>query len=478
MSTPISGNLAFLRTSGSPQLSRIARGVETIETAHNTVQKVRRWYRSRTMYAVRLTSDDGVLYRETLARLLDMLPEVSQRALRAYTVRHHDYDYDEPVPASPRGMQLRFTYDAKHREATVDIGGHPVRVAIETPDPPGVEGRRQRTLVETLRLEAKDHAGLRALQGWLAEIVAESNQRTVNPSIKSVGTYGDWRSLPDQPWRTLDTVVLATGQRERLVADLEDFLGREQNYVRLGMPWHRGYLLYGPPGTGKTSLVKGLAHHFGLDLWTLSLSDLKQDANLLGLIGEVSQRSILLIEDVDAFRAATGRDSEGNEVTISGLLNAIDGVATPHGLITFFTTNHPETLDPALTRPGRIDVKEEIGLPTGEQASRLFQVVYGVGPRTLWRVPDGTTTADLMEIFKRHLDDPDAAEAALRGGGRVTPEAAKRIAHVGRALGVDPGGDNGGSITVNVMPGEQRSDGATGQRVAMELGRIDRAHRR
>src|SRR5206468_9032521 len=108
--------------SGNPHLSRVAHAIETVETAHNSVRKLQRWYRSRTTYAVRLTSDDGLLYRETLARLLDMLPEVSQRALRAYTVRDRRYDpYDDDVPAPSAGnatgaLQLHRPYDAKHRE--------------------------------------------------------------------------------------------------------------------------------------------------------------------------------------------------------------------------------------------------------------------------------------------------------------------------------------------------------------------------
>lgn len=429
---------AGIPASSDPTLSRITRAVEMVETATNLLRRGRNWYRARTTYAIRITSDDGALYRDALAAVVADLPETSQRALRAYVTREpgsrSTSPWDDEVAAPSGGhaqprMRLRYIYDARYREATVTIAGHPIRVAIETPDTSPPEGPRMKMVQDTLRLEARDLDGLRALQDWLAEIIQVANRRELNPQVWSVGSYGDWRSMPGLPWRTLDSVVLTAGQRERIVADLEEFLRREATYVRNGWPWHRGYLLYGPPGTGKSSLVKGLAHYLGLDLFCMSLSDLKQDANLLGLIGEVNPRSILLIEDIDAFHAATRRESEGNEVTISGLLNAIDGVATPHGLITVFTTNHPEELDAALTRPGRVDLREEIGLPDDEQATRLFQVVYGHAPRTRWSVPCGATTADLMEIFKQHIDDPDGAEREI--GRRLpvdTPPAVTAIA--------------------------------------------------
>jgi chaperone BCS1 len=211
-------------------------------------------------------------------------------------------------------------------------------------------------------------------------------------------------------------VVLREGQMETLVGDLGEFLGREADYVRRGLPWHRGYLLQGPPGTGKTSLTKALAHEFGLDLWYAPLGDLSKDTNLLALLSEVRPRSMLLLEDIDIYHAATTREAEADRVTLSGLLNALDGVSTPHGLITVLTSNEPKVLDDALVRPGRIDRVEDIDYVTQEQAGRLFAYFYQRPPRGGWVVDAQTSTADLTELFKRHMDDPDGAEAALHHG--------------------------------------------------------------
>src|SRR5690606_5301281 len=103
----------------------------------------------------------------------------------------------------------------------------------------------------------------------------------------------------DLPLRDLETDVLADGLMERLVDDLEGFFAAETAWGRLGIPWHRGYLLSGPPGTGKTSVVKALASHFGMDLYYAPLADLREDANLIDLVSAVRPRSLLLLEDVD-----------------------------------------------------------------------------------------------------------------------------------------------------------------------------------
>jgi len=214
-------------------------------------------------------------------------------------------------------------------------------------------------------------------------------------------------------------VILPAGQVEELVADIQNFLGREAEYNRLGQPWHRGYLLWGPPGTGKTSVAKALANHLSLDLWWAPLGDLDKDESLLSIVANVKERSVLLLEDLDTLRAATRRDNESHELSMSALLNALDGVATPHGLITIITSNRPDVLDEAVTRPGRIDRKVEITYVVPEQATRLFELFYQQPPTDVLSVRTDSTTAELLEICKRHPDDPHAAERAIRVAGMV-----------------------------------------------------------
>ncbi len=210
---------------------------------------------------------------------------------------------------------------------------------------------------------------------------------------------GDWMRARLGSRRPLSSVVLKAGQGENLLADLEHFFASRERYAQLGIPWRRGYLLYGPPGTGKTSLVTALASELRLNVCTLSLaSPIVTDEKIHTLLAAVPQRSLLLIEDVDAFFRERDAAHAQVKLSFSGFLNALDGVATQEGTVLFMTTNHVERLDPALIRAGRIDEQVELGWADAEQLRRLY--------------------------LKFH-DDPTAAEAFARqkAGQKLAPAA-------------------------------------------------------
>ena len=162
--------------------------------------------------------------------------------------------------------------------------------------------------------------------------------------------------------------------------DVKNFLSSSKWYEDRGIPFRRGYLLHGPPGCGKTSFITALAGELDLSISILNLSDRRMDDDRLNhLMSIAPSQSIILLEDIDA--AFESREEspkmqmayEGlSRVTFSGLLNMLDGVASSEGRILFMTTNYLERLDPALVRPGRVDVKEYIGYATGHQLKRAF----------------------------------------------------------------------------------------------------------
>ncbi|KAJ2705067.1 Complex III assembly protein translocase and chaperone, partial [Coemansia spiralis] len=156
-------------------------------------------------------------------------------------------------------------------------------------------------------------------------------------------------------------------------------------YDDRGIPYRRGYLLHGPPGSGKTSFIQALAGELGYNICILNLSERGLTDDRLGhLLTVAPERSLLLLEDIDA---AFGRARQLSEhaayqqsmVTFSGLLNALDGVASSDERIIFMTTNHIERLDPALIRPGRVDVKVLLDNATPHQIRRMFVRFYGDG---------------------------------------------------------------------------------------------------
>lgn len=165
-----------------------------------------------------------------------------------------------------------------------------------------------------------------------------------------------WIKVMTKKSRTLDSVVLDTDIAQQLEADIKDFQNSGEWYLSKGVPYRRGYLLFGPPGTGKTSFVQAIAGALKLNLCYLNLSSGEVDDDSLNrLLSEAPERSIILLEDVDAM--FTDRTTmQTSKLSFSGFLNALDGVRSQEGQILFMTTNHKERLDPALLRPGRADV--------------------------------------------------------------------------------------------------------------------------
>jgi hypothetical protein len=186
-----------------------------------------------------------------------------------------------------------------------------------------------------------------------------------------------WRNVGTRPARLLQSVICDDDIAHTAFADMTDFLGAATWYADRGIPYRRGYLLYGEPGTGKSSLVMALAGTLKMPVYQLSLSEQHlTDSTLTLLLNAVEANSVVLLEDVDAAfcdRAAR----EGSSLSFSGILNAIDGVAASEARLLFMTTNHIEKLDPALIRPGRIDVKFEMSLATQPMIAQMFRHFYG-----------------------------------------------------------------------------------------------------
>lgn len=177
---------------------------------------------------------------------------------------------------------------------------------------------------------------------------------------------------------------------------------------------------YGAPGSGKTSIIHSLAGELGLDVYIISLSRSGlDDSALQELIADLPEKCIALMEDIDAaFHHSISRTSEKPEkklvsgdkepasssndtpkISLSGLLNALDGVGAQEGRLLFATTNRYETLDAALRRPGRMDVHVEFKLASQHQAAELFKRFY---------MPDDTTSATVEDASDDGESDKDS----------------------------------------------------------------------
>ena len=256
------------------------------------------------------------------------------------------------------------------------------------------KGRSQRR-IESLTFQTLGREQL-FLKQFVAEIVACHRRKEGEAS--SLYIYDDyWACVQAYSPRLLDSVVLKPGEKELLVEDLEKFRAARQRYRRLGVPYHRGYLLYGPPGTGKTSLVSGLAAAFGMSIYAVNLTEMN-DRTLKAAINEVPENSVILFEDIDCMQAGHRRGERNVSqeqvavtnnaksaqdrfgVTLSGLLNVLDGFHAPENVIFVMTTNDVEALDPALLRPGRIDYKLFMGKAVTAQKMELYRRFFPAAP--------------------------------------------------------------------------------------------------
>ena len=230
--------------------------------------------------------------------------------------------------------------------------------------------------------------------------------------------------------RPFDSVVLEKGLSEQIVGDVREFLAARTWYLDRGIPYRRGYLLYGPPGTGKTSYVQALAGELDFNIAMLSLSQRGlTDDRLNELLLNVPARTIVLLEDADAAfsnRRMIDEDGySGANVTYSGLLNALDGVASAEERIIFMTTNHIDRLDEALIRPGRVDMTMHLNNATAWQIERLWDRFYaehdtdGASRQRFMKkavaadLVGNVSTAALQGLFLHNKDDVEGAIAMV-----------------------------------------------------------------
>ncbi|KAF3479550.1 mitochondrial chaperone BCS1 [Arthroderma uncinatum] len=276
-----------------------------------------------------------------------------------------------------------------------------------------VLGRSLQPIKELIR-EARD-----------ASFARERSKTTIRrpgpKEFRSRGIYA-WSRAATRPSRPIETVVLDNTQKTKLLLDINEYLhpATPRWYANRGIPYRRGYLFHGPPGTGKTSLSFAIAGVFGLDIYCISLLEPSLTEEDLGLLfNSLPRRCVVLLEDIDtaglarttadedlstettdttnettdsvipnlktavqqpANRAKKGKranaDEEPKGISLSGLLNAIDGVASHEGRVLVMTTNHPDKLDDALIRPGRVDMMVEFTLANREQIREIFIRMY------------------------------------------------------------------------------------------------------
>jgi hypothetical protein len=190
-------------------------------------------------------------------------------------------------------------------------------------------------------------------------------------NIYIVDKYGDWSKYSKIPSRLLSTIYVDDSIKQQLKTDITKFVNDEMEYEKFGIPYKRTYMITGVPGSGKTSIIKALCNEIEKNLCILSMNKDFDNSTILNAFRNMRQKSFLLIEDIDClFEKREHKDTP--LITFSSFINLLDGVLYKHGLICFITTNHPERLDPALLRSGRMDLILKIDYPSKTDIKRLF----------------------------------------------------------------------------------------------------------
>ena len=229
--------------------------------------------------------------------------------------------------------------------------------------------------------------------------------------------------------------VAGEDEAKESLAEIVDYLHNPKKYSDVGASMPRGVLLVGPPGTGKTMLAKAVAGEANVPFFSISGSEFVEmfvgmgASKVRDLFRQAKEKApcIVFIDEIDAIGKKRDGQYGGNderEQTLNQLLTEMDGFEGNNGVIILAATNRPESLDPALTRPGRFDRRVPVELPDlqGREAilkvhAKKIKAADDVNFHIIARMASGASGAELANIIN------EAALRAVRNGRTVVSEA-------------------------------------------------------
>ena len=274
---------------------------------------------------------------------------------------------------------------------------------------------------------------------WLNRYIGKKMQSMggANSMLFGGGKSGAKQYVVDDKTGIKFNDVAGEDEAKESLQEIVDFLNNPQKYEDIGAKMPKGVLLVGPPGTGKTLLARAVAGEAGVPFFSIAGSEFVEmfvgmgASKVRDLFKQAGEKApcIVFIDEIDTIGkkrdGASGLSgNDEREQTLNQLLTEMDGFENNNGVIILAATNRPESLDPALTRPGRFDRRVPVELPDLKGREEILKVhakkialAPGVDFNTVARMASGASGAELANIVN------EAALRAVRAGRKSVTEA-------------------------------------------------------
>ncbi|CAL4942846.1 unnamed protein product [Urochloa decumbens] len=276
-----------------------------------------------------------------------------------------------------------------------------------------------------LVLRVRRHDRTRVLRPYLQHVESvademEARRRELRLYANTGAATGGarWASAPFTHPATLDTVAMDPELKARVRADLEGFLKGRAYYHRLGRVWRRSYLLYGAPGTGKSTFAAAMARFLGYDVYEVDLSRAASgEDDLRALLLDTAPRSLILVEDLDRYlRGGDGETAAARTARVLGFMDGLSSCCGEERVMVFTMSGGKDGVDPAVLRPGRLDVHIHFTMCDFEGFKALASNYLGLKDHKLYpQVEEGfqggarLSPAELGEIMIANRGSPSRA---------------------------------------------------------------------
>ena len=276
----------------------------------------------------------------------------------------------------------------------------------------GSEKEKQNIVIKTLGRN----------QQPLLSLVADFAVKPKETDLNIYAYKDEWDVISRVNKRPLSSVILRKDIKDDLVSNLQYFYANREWYVKRGLSYKQTYILHGLPGTGKSSTIKALSSHFDKNICIIDITAMS-NLSFEKAMASVPRNSIVLIEDFDSCKALHSRTDENGDATtrfaeltdvlsLSKVLNVLDGVVSLDDTVVFLTTNHLEKIDPAMVRKGRVDYIYEIPHLEDAEVKEYIKLMYPEAdvPQVTF---DTIAGCDIQSKYLEYREDVNAFVASL-----------------------------------------------------------------